>query len=159
MKNTNRENINRRLVFAVTIVLLALPSCHQVNNGQIRTDTVSTNSIVFEGTVEKLGPDLGFGSGVLAVYRLAKYRVDRVCEGKYDGSEIVVDHLIFTAKEFEGIKVNDRVCLRVQISNNINTRYNAEGIRSPSDDIKIFYTTYGDIQTINGAGTCCDGKK
>jgi len=109
--------------------------------------------------VEKLGPDLGFGSGVLAVYRLAKYRVDKVCEGKYDGREIVVDHLIFTAREFEGIKVNDRVCLTVEISNKVIVRYNAEGIRSASDDVKTFYTAYGDLKTIDAGGTCCGSKR
>ncbi len=116
---------------------------------------IPTNIIVFEGTLKKLAPDLGFASGLLAVYRLAKYRVDRVCEGKYEGSEIVVDHLIFTTKEFEGIKLNDRVCVTVKISNRVAMRYDAEGIRSPSDDVKTFYLAVEDIKKITSDGRCC----
>jgi len=61
--------------------------------------------LVIEGTLEKLGPDTGMLSGRIAVYRLAKYRVERVCEGNYDSKEIVVDHLILSGKEFEDISV------------------------------------------------------
>jgi hypothetical protein len=140
---------------AVTFVLLALINCHQVNNGQIRTK-ITTDTIVFEGTVERLGPDPGIVSGIFAAYKLARYRVDKVCEGKYDASEIVVDHLVFTGKEFDDIAVNDRVCVAVKISKEMAERYNAEGLRSPSDDIKTFYIAPDAIKKIELGGTCCD---
>ena len=136
-------------------MLLALPSCHEVNNGQILTDIVSTDTIVFEGTLEKLGPDRGTVSGISAAYRLAKYRVDKVCEGEYDGREIVVDHLVFDLKEFEGIHVNDRVCVSVKISKQIADRDYADGIRGRSDDVQIFYIAHEKIKKINPGGTCC----
>lgn len=90
-------------------------------------------------------------SGRVAVYRLGKYRVDKVCKGKYDGSEIVVDHLVFTGKEFDGIKVNARVCVTAKITNKILARWNSEGIRSPSDDVKIFYEAHEDKNHQNWA--------
>ena len=158
MKNKNRENSDRRVVFLVVLVLLASLGCNPNNHGQILTNNSTTDTIVFEGTLETLGPDLKMASGVLAVYRLAKYRVDRVCEGKYDQSEIVVDHLILSTKEFEGIDVNDRVCLKVRMSNKILARYNADGIRSPSDDVKTFYIAQGEPKTINGREKCCDTR-
>jgi hypothetical protein len=35
-------------------------------------------------------------------------------------------------------------------------RYNAEGLRSPSDDIKTFYIAPDAIKKIELGGTCCD---
>ena len=61
-----------------------------------------------------------------------------MCEGKYEGREIVVDHLVFDLKEFEGINLNDRVCVTVKLSRQIADRDDAEGIRSFSEDVKIF---------------------
>ena len=104
MKNRNHENSNKWFVALWVLILVTLPACHRVNSEQ-RVD----NILVFEGTLEKLGPEPVATSGRMAVYRLAKYRVERVCKGKYEGGEIVVDHLIFDLKDFEGLEVNDRV--------------------------------------------------
>ena len=155
MKNEN-PGVNRGTGFAMVFVLLALTSCHQVNKGQIPATIATLETIVFEGTLEKLGPDRGTVSGIWAAYRLAKYRVDKVCEGEYDGREIVVDHLVFDLKEFEGIHVNDRVCVSVKISKQIADRDYADGIRGRSDDVKIFYIAHDKIKKINPGGICCD---
>jgi|GEM_PF-1541278 hypothetical protein len=158
MKSENQSSTDRALPFAIIFVLLALASCHQVSNQQVPVKITSPDTLVFEGTLVKLGPDSGIVSGILAVYRLAKYRVDKVCEGNYERSEIIVDHLIFSGKEFDGIKVNDRVCMTVKISNKILTRYDAEGIRSPSDEVKTFYIATGDIKPISGSQRCCSNQ-
>jgi hypothetical protein len=50
-------------------------------------------TIVFEGTVVGIAPEPAWVSGITAVYRLVKYRVEHVCKGHYPGPEIVVDHL------------------------------------------------------------------
>ncbi len=143
----------------LVLMLLASTSCHQVNKTQIPVTLPTSNTIVFEGTVEKLGPDPGFDSGLIAVYRLAKYRVDKVCEGEYQGNEIVVDQLILTRKEFEGINVNDRVCVTVTISNKILSRWNAEGIRSDSEDVKTFYEAKYQTKLTGAHSTCCGGYR
>lgn len=159
MKNKNRENTDRRVVLVLALVLLTSLSCNHQNKGQTRADDSNTDTLVFEGTLEKLGPDPGFVSGILAVYRLAKYRVNKVCEGKYEGSEIVVDHTVFTLKEFDGVKVGDQVCVRVRISKKIHAQYSAEGIRDPSEVVKIFYIADGNIKAIDDAQVCCASQK
>jgi hypothetical protein len=158
MKNENLGNLNRGFVVIAVLLLLGLPvTCRQVTSTP--SESKATDTIVFEGTLEKLGPDPGIVSGILAVYRLAKYRVKRVCEGKYDAKEIVVDHLIFTSKEFEGININDRVCVRVRILDKVLVRYDAEGIRSPSDDVKTFYVAHEEIKITDWRQTCCDSQR
>jgi len=65
----------------------------------------SSKKLVFVGTIEAIAPDTGILSGDLAIYRLIKYRVERLCQGEYKREDIVVDHLIVTGKELEGLKV------------------------------------------------------
>ncbi len=150
MKTRNRETTNRWLGLALSFALpVFLSACHGV-----RTQERPAQTFVFEGTVEKVAPDLGILSGRVAVYRLAKYRVQKVCSGKYDGKEIVVDHLILDGKEFDGVDVGDRVCVTVRISDKILSRYNADGIRSPSDSVKTFYLGEK-IESIDASRSCC----
>jgi hypothetical protein len=158
MKNKNRGKTERAVACAMVFVLLGASSCQQVNT-QTFTKPTPIKAIVFEGTLEKLGPDPGFQSGVMAVYRLAKYRVDKVCEGEYQGNEIVIDQLMLTGKEFEGINVNDRVCVTVTISNTIGMRWNAEGIRSDSEDVKNFYQARYQTKLTAERPTCCGSQR
>jgi hypothetical protein len=94
--------------------------------------------LVFEGTVLRIGQTVP-ASGFMAFYRLAKYRVEKACLGKYTKSEIVVDHLSLTTRELDGIKVGDRVWVTVEPSKKIFSRYNEEGIREKSENVRIFY--------------------
>ena len=73
------------------------------------------------------------------VARTAKYRIEKICAGTYDRKEIVVDHLIFTLKEFDNIKIGDRVCVTVKVSKQIHQRNNAEGIRGQDEAVSMFY--------------------
>lgn len=41
-------------------------------------------NLVIDGIVQKIGTAPGVGSGDLAIYQFAKYRVTSVCEGEYD---------------------------------------------------------------------------
>lgn len=136
MSVLKRRHLKLELVF-LTLVLLALTNaCDRANQGQQQT---ASETIVIEGTLECLGPDPGIVSGVLAVYRLAKYRVERVVVGKYAESEIVVDHPILTGNELAGLSVTDRVCITAKISPEILQRWDAEGIRDPGEEVKTFY--------------------
>jgi hypothetical protein len=94
--------------------------------------------IVFEGMVLKISSPVP-ASGRITAYRLVKYRVEKVCKGKYDRTDIVVDHLILTGKEFEGVEVGDRLWLTVGTTKKISPRYNAEGIRDESEPVDFFY--------------------
>jgi len=62
-----------------------------------------------------------------------------VCEGDYTGSEIVVDHLMMSGRELEGLKVGNVVCVTVEKRKKLFGRWNARGIREPSEVINIFY--------------------
>jgi len=149
MRFKNRNN--QRPTFLCVLVLLVLcVSCNQA-----KTQGLPNKTLVIEGTLEKLGPDTGMLSGRIAVYRLAKYRVERVCEGNYDSKEIVVDHLILSGKEFEDISVGDRVCLTLKISDQIAVRYNAEGIRRSTDTVKTFYVAHELITRRTHPSDCC----
>ena len=152
MKSRN-QTTNRWLGLALSFVLsVFLSACHGVRTQE---RPAAAETFVFEGTVVKIAPDLGTLSGRVAVYRLAKYRVQKVCSGNYDGKEIVVDHLILNGKEFDGVDVGDRVCVIVHVSDKILSRYNADGIRSPSDSVKTFY--WGEkIEHIEAGRSCCD---
>lgn len=135
MKSKNRENISKGLSivlsFALPLLIVKCPGS--------KTETVLGSTLTFEGTLESLAPDLGILSGRIAVFRLAKYRVEKVCQGNYSGKEIIVDHLILSGREFDGVNLGDRVCISVKISDRIVTRYDAEGIRSPGDTVNIFF--------------------
>lgn len=50
----------------------------------------------------------------------------------------MVDHLVFDLKEFENIKVGDRVCVKVKISKEIHVGNNVEGIRTPDKAVDLF---------------------
>lgn len=157
MKERSHVNSNLSLVLAVLLLLMVWSNgCDQFTAQEPAQQATTAETLVFEGVLEKLGPDPGVTNGRFAAYRLAKYRVERLCKGEYDQSEIVIDHSIFTGKEFEGIKVNDRVCVTVKRSKKIQARNNADGIRSPSDVVTTFYISESPI-TQPTVG-CCDNQ-
>jgi hypothetical protein len=94
--------------------------------------------IALEGRLLALGPPSA-NSGVFAMFRLAKYEVVRVCKGKYLGSEIVVDHLVLDGKEFDGIDVGETLWITVKQEKKISTRFNAPGIREPSEKPNSYF--------------------
>jgi hypothetical protein len=148
MKNKNEEHTKK----SVTIVCFVLLFLLTVGCQTARTESQSI--LIFEGTVERLAPDSGILSGTLAVFRLARYRVERICNGNYKAKEIVVDHLILSGKELEGINVGDRVCVSVKSSKTIGTRYNADGIRNPSDVVATFFVAE-QIKRLSNDDRCC----
>lgn len=157
MKNKNPGS-NRRINAAVLVLLLFNVACQQVNNAQRANDSQpASDVVVFEGTLEILGPEPGFVSGLLASYRLAKYRVEKVCEGQFAATEIIVDHRVFTGKEFEGINVNDRVCITVKKSSDMSEEFYDNVLRSPKDNIKTRYIAQNEVTRWNGP--CCETER
>ena len=139
----------------VLALILVLTPLIYGGSDHSRLPSQPENVLVFEGTIEKLAPNPGIVSGTIAVYRLARYRVTRVCSGKYEEKEIVIDHLVFDRKEFEGLKVGDRVCVTATISDKTLVRYDAEGIRDPSETINTFYVAAEKIKRVDPTAGCC----
>ena len=96
-------------------------------------------NLVIDGIVQKIGTAPGVGSGDLAIYQFAKYRVTSVCEGEYDQQQIVVDHLMLEGNELDGFRPGDKVRLVLLRSNTIFTRNNEDGFRNAGDKVEIFY--------------------
>jgi hypothetical protein len=151
MKRRNRRNNGAPVAFLLSLLLL-MGSCQPGKTASVDTDDI----LVFEGTLEKLGRDPGITSGRVAAYRLAKYRVERICSGKYDGKEIVVDHLVFDGKEFEGVNEGDRVCVSTKVLSKVLARYDAEGIRDPSDVVNKFYEAADKVVRSDQRKECCE---
>lgn len=137
MKWLSIRILSALLGFAIGVITpFALPKRIEVAN--VQTNSADTTSLAFEGTVLKLGPRVP-GSGVMAFYRLAKYRVERVSSGHYSGSEIVVDHVSMTGDELETLRIGDRVCVSVLESNKIFSVSRVPGIREESERVELFY--------------------
>lgn len=125
------------LVAAAIIALCA--ACSNTQSGSFSEEDKSDQIILFRGTVISLAPTPGFGSGIVAVYQLAKYRLDHLCRGHYEANEIVVDHLILTGTELESIKVGDTLCVLAHRSVTIPDRWNYPGIREKTDAVEAYY--------------------
>jgi hypothetical protein len=97
------------------------------------------DKVVFRGTVLAVAPNPMAGSGIVAIYQLAKYRVDRVCQGQLSVQTVVVDHLILTGTELESIKPGTNVCVVAKRSGKIPNRWDYPGIREPSEEVKTYY--------------------
>ena len=121
-----------KLLPCIVLLLASSGTCQRDAKGV-------SKSITFTGVVERIDDGPGGVSGGIAVYRLVKYWVERVCLGEYGGREMVVDHLILSGEELKGLKVGDRVCVTVERSGKVLLRYDAEGIRDPSEDVKTFF--------------------
>ena len=114
----------------------------------------SDTLLIFEGTVIKVGDLPSVSCGVMAVYQLAKYRVDHVLVGDYKAPEIVVDHLACNRDVLQGVSAGDKVIVVVNKRSNVPQRWNAEGIRSSNDKVNIFYVA----KRVARATSCCDSE-
>ena len=64
----------------------------------------SDSHMIFSGEVMEIGPSPGFGSGGVRAYQLVKYRVLDVCDGSFQGQQIIADHLILDPRELDNLK-------------------------------------------------------
>ena len=139
-----RSTLNRALILVAQLVILfevaATPGCTTELLEPAVRENLQNPTIVFNGTVLKMAPNPQPQTGsVLVVYQLAKYHVNRVCKGGYAEEEMVVDHLILDSKELEEVKVGDTVCITVERSDRIYTRWSYPGIREESDTVETYY--------------------
>ena len=89
--------------------------------------------------MEKIGVAPGVGSGEIAVYQFAKYRVTSVCAGEYAQPQIVVDHLMLYGNELDAFRPGDKVRLVIEKSKMIFTRNNEDGFRNADEKVEVFY--------------------
>lgn len=143
----------KTLIPAAIFSCLLWPGVHA--GAGIDTRPAIKVDIVFEGTVLKMSPPTPV-SGMVFYYRLVNYRVERVCKGKYAGAEIIVDHQIMAGSELDNVKVGDKVGVAVRRVNKVAKRWDFEGIRDPSEVIKIFYVGGGVSPAREPACSCTD---
>lgn len=98
--------------------------------------------VVIEGTILAMSPVLG--QEVLMMshsYRLVRYKVDRVCKGKYKGDEIVIEHTLVMKDGLKDRKVGDRVYVLAWRAkkNEAGTIHTYPGIRESAEGIKYLY--------------------
>ena len=122
----------RRLIVALLVAGFPL------SGGIPPSAQAKTSMIRFEGTVIRLGPPVA-ASGRVAAYRLVKYRVERILDGVYRPTEIVVDHRVLTGDELVGLHAGARVRLSVVKVTKLSPRMNVPRIREPLEHVSAFY--------------------
>jgi len=131
------------------------------SSGAIGLPTRKGNKpIIIEGTILDMSPTFGQGkpSGIFPHYRLVKYRVDRVCKGKYEEDEIVIDHIIVSGDELKDRKVGDKVYALTWRIKKEGTIYTYKGIRDSTEGIKYLYHG-GDVLMATSTGCSFDERK
>jgi hypothetical protein len=122
----------------IATICLAVVFIHACQS-KARVAASETHNLVIDAFVEKIGAAPGVGSGVRAVYQLAKYNITQVCEGEYHQQDIVVDHLMLYGDELDGFRPGDKVRLVAKKSNTIFTRNNEDGFRDAHDKVEVYY--------------------
>jgi len=122
----------------IAVIGLTLALIHSCQSKARVPETRSPN-LILEAVVEKIGEAPHVGSGFVAVYQFAKYRVTSVCGGEYDQQEIIVDHLMLSGNELDELRQGDKVRLVIEKSDTIFHRNNEEGFRNAEDKVKVFY--------------------
>lgn len=122
----------------IATICLAVVFIHACQS-KARVTSLKTQTLVMDAFVERIGAAPGVGSGVRAVYQLAKYNVTQVCEGEYNQQDIVVDHLMLYGDELDGFRPGDKVRLVAKKSNTIFTRNNEDGFRNAHDKVEVYY--------------------
>jgi hypothetical protein len=121
----------RLTLIAVTALLLAANSVYAQGVGRSRP-------LTFEGTLIAYSPHSRIACGVLYIHQVARYRVDKVLVGKYEGNEIVVDHPACRGDVFKDIPVGTRVRITARIWRKYLVVTMHPGIRE-EENPKIFY--------------------
>jgi hypothetical protein len=124
------------------LVAITLVAAYQPHGVAALSSRTPKNVVIIEGTILDMSPVFGGGmpSGILPHYRLVKYRVDRVCKGKYEGREIVIDHIIDGNREIlKDRKIGDKVYVLASRDKKAGTIYTYKGIRDSPGEVKYLY--------------------
>ena len=134
----------KTFIFAI-LLCLCNPTFGQTQNGD-------NNWLVFEGTVIKVGKSPGIVCGVTAPYRIAKYKVEKIYQGQYNKTEIVVHHLYCRTDVLEDLKEGNRVLVMIDL------RSPPAQISPDGEILKNFQKgeKYYAAKRVAKVTTCCD---
>ena len=129
--------------FAVLVISIALLfSVPNTTKGVERY-----RAITFKGTLLSYSPQPSIACGVLYIHQVAIYRVEKVLDGKYSPSEIVVDHPACGGDVFKDVSVGSGVKIKVCVLRRYGVITMHPGIRE-KERPKIFYVAEAAPQKI-----------
>jgi hypothetical protein len=99
--------------------------------------------ITFEGILIDNSPHDGTQCGISFIHQVAKYRVDKVLNGAYQGKEIVVDHPACNGDVFKDVAIGSRVRITVTQHQHYSSITTHSGIREDNEKPKVFYVAQG----------------
>jgi hypothetical protein len=134
------------------IALIFFTSFSLLTSGSTAGSRKDGKWLIFEGTVLKVGKAPPAVCGVLSPYRLAKYHVDRVYEGSYVKTEIIVDHLFCKMNVLEDVKAGDKVVVIIDLQKRPAEIWNDEEVRRKDDTTQRFYVA----KSVSRTTSCCD---
>jgi hypothetical protein len=129
--------MNIQLLKILVMVLFSIFAIGGAGIAQVIKPT--DKKILFEGKVSKVGEKNELMSGVFASYQLMEYNVIKVVKGNYADNKIIVDHLVLSGKELNGVKLGSKVCIEVTKIKNLPDRMDDNIVRRSEDKVDWFY--------------------
>ncbi len=107
--------------------------------------------LIIEGKVLQIGKSPKILCGVLAPYRIAKYKVNKVIQGSYNKQEIIVDHLFCRDDVLADLTEGDQVLLVIDPERKPAEVWSDGEIRKSTEKGKQFFVAY----RVAKMTTCC----
>lgn len=147
-----------RKLFTISLAVLLVLSCCLFSAGAHARK--SKKPIIIEAMVLDMSPVIGHGrpSGIVPHYRLVRYKVERVCKGKYAGNEIVIDHSMPGDDELKDVKVGDRVYVLFTKGKKEGTVHTYKGLRDTTEGLKHVYRAWG-VLAVKSPGCAFDERE
>ena len=132
----------------IRLIVFVLPLCSWLSPQLAGVDDSWGRPIRFEGTLLAKSKHPNIACGNLYIHQVAKYRVDHVIQGQYDGSEMIVDHPACEGDVFKDIRVSATVRVEVRPTRKYDVITCSPGIREPVQKVKMFYIAVGSVETL-----------
>ena len=133
------------LLFLLLFFMICLPIYGQAKENESKL-------IIFEAEILQIGKAPNVSCGVTAPYRIAKYKVLLVRQGKVNDSELVVHHLFCKPSVLEDVSIGDKVLVVID-KKRPPAQISPDGvILKSSSDFKVFYSAV----RIAKVTSCCD---
>ncbi|MBS1792920.1 MAG: hypothetical protein JSS81_03655 [Acidobacteria bacterium] len=107
--------------------------------------------LIIEGEVLQIGKSPEVLCGVVAPYRIAKYKINKVIEGSYNRKEIIVDHLFCRDDVLADLTKGDQVLLVIDPERKPAEVWADGEIRKSTEKVKQFFVAYRVTKLTN----CC----
>lgn len=134
------------------MLAMTLAACFLCTSLPGQTKSGEKKWLIFEGQVLKIGKSPGMVCGVTAPYRIAKYRIEKIYEGVYDGAEIIVHHLFCRTDVLEDLKAGDRVLVMIDLRSP-PAQISPDGeILKGESKVEQYYSA----KRVTKVTTCCD---